>query len=55
MLHGHLDEPESYALLAVHPVWNQVFQWLRVLPADAALGHYEIQGEQIYVLSLIHI
>ena len=49
MLHGHLDEPESYALLAGHPVWNRVFQWLRALPADAALGHHEIQGEQIYV------
>ena len=49
MLHGHLDEPGSYALLTAHPVWNRVFQWLRALPADAALGHYEIQGEQIYV------
>jgi biofilm protein TabA len=49
MLHGHLDEPESYALLAAHPVWDRVFQWLRRLPADAALGHHEIQGEQIYV------
>jgi YhcH/YjgK/YiaL family protein len=49
MLHGHLDEPESYALLAAHPVWDRVFQWLRGLPADAALGHHEIQGEQIYV------
>ena len=49
MLHGDLREPGSYAGLDSHPVWRQVFQWLRELPADAALGHYEIQGEQIYV------
>lgn len=49
MLHGHLNEPESYAGLISHPVWNQVFQWLHRLPTDAAVGHHEIQGEQIYV------
>ncbi|MFM7213864.1 MAG: YhcH/YjgK/YiaL family protein [Verrucomicrobiota bacterium] len=49
MHHGHLDEPESYAGLISHPVWNQVFQWLHRLPADAAVGHHELRGEQIYV------
>lgn len=49
MLHGYLDEPESYTGLIAHPVWNQVFQWLHRLPADAAVGHHELRGDQIYV------
>jgi biofilm protein TabA len=48
MLHGSLSSPETYALLMGHPIWRQAFEWLQALPANPALGEYELRGRQLF-------
>ena len=48
MLHGFLADPGTYNTLLVHPVWGRALEWLRVLPADIALGKHAIIGEDMY-------
>ncbi len=48
MLHGFLADPGTYDPLPTHPTWNRALEWLRVLPADIALGHYELAGPEMF-------
>ena len=48
MLHGFLADPGTYDELLVHPTWARALEWLRVLPADIALGKHEIIGEDMF-------
>jgi len=49
MIHGYLPNPGTYVGLERHPVWKSALDWLRSLPADLALGEYEIRGREQYV------
>ena len=49
MIFGSLDSPDlqkSHQLM--HPVWGQVFQWIKDNPDTASTGIHEIRGQAIY-------
>ena len=48
MLHGNLPDLGTYSAYTGHEVWQKAFQWLRDLPSDVALGHYEIGGRRMF-------
>ena len=47
MLHACLADPGTYDTLLVHPMWRRALDWLRALPAGAALGTHEIIGRDL--------
>ncbi len=48
MLHGHLQNPDSHALLLAHPVWAEAFNWLKSLPENPRLGTHPIRGDEMF-------
>jgi YhcH/YjgK/YiaL family protein len=48
MLHGSLNEPDTYALLTAHAVWRQAFDWILKLTTDAPLGETELRGREMF-------
>lgn len=49
MLYGHIDEPETYAHLAKHPVWNQAFNWIRTNASSRPnMGIHPIIGDSMF-------
>lgn len=48
MLYGRLDLPDTYAMLAVHPVWAEALAWLRAVPPGIAPGIHALRGEAMF-------
>lgn len=50
MLHAHLDDPATYDAWLRHPVWRRALDWLKTLPAEAALGRQDLLGDDMFAL-----
>lgn len=48
MLYGRLDLPDTYAMLADHPVWAEALAWLHSLPLGIAPGIHPLRGEAMF-------
>lgn len=48
MLHGSFNEPDTYELLTIHPVWRRAFDWIGALPGEAPLGEVELAGRDLF-------
>ena len=49
MIHGDLNDRDTYAHLLSHPVWDEVFQWLDALVPFPELGIEQLRGDDLYV------
>lgn len=48
MLYGRLDLPDTYAMLAAHPVWAEALAWLHALPTGIAPGIHLLRGDAMF-------
>lgn len=49
MLYANIDLPETYGMLAKHPIWEHALGWLKRMPADQPEGVVQFDGDRFFV------